>query len=112
MRGALLFNRVTRPHLDGIGRVRPAILTASPREAHVSLVSTVDSSQQDLDRLATLAEDTIRRDLRELAAEGLCQRVYGGALPVSPAAADYATRTSVAPLSKQKVAAAADVRID
>jgi len=27
----------------------------------VSLVSTVDSSQQDLDRLATLAEDTIRR---------------------------------------------------
>jgi PmbA protein len=61
MRGALLFNRVTRPHLDGIGRVRPAILTASPREAHVSLVSTVDTSQQDLDRLATLAEDTIRR---------------------------------------------------
>jgi PmbA protein len=61
MRGALLFNRVTRPHLDGIGRVRPSILTASPREAHVSLVSTVDSSQHDLDRLATLAEDTIRR---------------------------------------------------
>jgi PmbA protein len=27
----------------------------------VSLVSTLDSSQQDLDRLATLAEDTIRR---------------------------------------------------
>jgi DeoR/GlpR family transcriptional regulator of sugar metabolism len=30
-------------------------------------------------------EDTIRRDLRELAALGVCRRVYGGALPVSPA---------------------------
>jgi DeoR/GlpR family transcriptional regulator of sugar metabolism len=54
-----------------------------------------------------IAEDSIRRDLRELAAAGLCQRVYGGALPVSPAAADYATRTTVAASSKQRVAAAA-----
>jgi hypothetical protein len=30
-------------------------------------------------------EDTIRRDLRDLAGRGLCRRVYGGALPVSPA---------------------------
>ena len=37
-----------------------------------------------------LSEDSIRRDLRELAADGLCQRVYGGALPASPAVADYA----------------------
>ena len=29
-----------------------------------------------------LSEDAIRRDLRSLAAEGLCRRVYGGALPV------------------------------
>jgi len=27
------------------------------------------------------SEDTIRRDLREMAAAGLCKRVYGGALP-------------------------------
>jgi DeoR/GlpR family transcriptional regulator of sugar metabolism len=32
------------------------------------------------------SEDTIRRDLRDLAGRGLCRRVYGGALPVSPAA--------------------------
>lgn len=32
-----------------------------------------------------VSEDTIRRDLRELAARGLCERVYGGALPVAPA---------------------------
>jgi DeoR/GlpR family transcriptional regulator of sugar metabolism len=54
-----------------------------------------------------VAEDNIRRDLREMAAAGLCQRVYGGALPISPAAADYATRTAVATAGKQRVAAAA-----
>lgn len=31
-----------------------------------------------------VSEDTIRRDLRELAAEGLLTRVHGGALPASP----------------------------
>jgi DeoR/GlpR family transcriptional regulator of sugar metabolism len=54
-----------------------------------------------------VTEDSVRRDLRELAAAGLCQRVYGGALPVSPATADYATRAGVAQESKQRVAAAA-----
>jgi DeoR/GlpR family transcriptional regulator of sugar metabolism len=39
-----------------------------------------------------LSEDTIRRDLRELAAEGLLQRVHGGALPASPALANFAAR--------------------
>lgn len=29
-----------------------------------------------------VSEDSIRRDLRELAAQGLCKRVYGGALPL------------------------------
>ncbi len=29
-----------------------------------------------------VSEDAIRRDLRALAAEGLCRRVYGGALPL------------------------------
>ena len=54
-----------------------------------------------------VSEDSVRRDLRELAAAGLCQRVYGGALPVSPAVADYATRRKVAVASKERVAAAA-----
>ncbi len=31
-----------------------------------------------------VSEDTVRRDLREMAAAGLCRRVYGGALPVAP----------------------------
>jgi DeoR/GlpR family transcriptional regulator of sugar metabolism len=54
-----------------------------------------------------LSEDSLRRDLRELAAAGLCQRVYGGALPVSRALADYHARAEVEPLSKQRVAARA-----
>jgi DeoR/GlpR family transcriptional regulator of sugar metabolism len=31
-----------------------------------------------------VSEDAIRRDLRALAAEGKCKRVYGGGLPISP----------------------------
>ncbi|WIV54940.1 DeoR/GlpR family DNA-binding transcription regulator [Amycolatopsis nalaikhensis] len=54
-----------------------------------------------------VSEDSIRRDLRDLAAAGLCQRVYGGALPVSPAVADYASRTSIAVEGKDRVAAVA-----
>ncbi len=62
---------------------------------------------KDLARELGVAEDSLRRDLRELAAAGLCQRVYGGALPVSPAIADYATRQDVALDSKRRVAARA-----
>jgi len=50
-----------------------------------------------------LSEDSIRRDLRELDAAGLAVRVYGGALPASPAVADYAVRQSVATESKQRI---------
>lgn len=51
-----------------------------------------------------LSDDIIRRDLRDMAAAGLCQRVYGGALPASPAVADYAVRTQVQPQDKRHVA--------
>jgi len=42
-----------------------------------------------------VSEDTIRRDLRELAREGLLQRVHGGALPASSAIVDFAARERV-----------------
>ena len=54
-----------------------------------------------------VSEDTIRRDLREMAAEGLLQRVHGGALLASPAEADLAGRQHIAMPSKAQVAAAA-----
>jgi DeoR/GlpR family transcriptional regulator of sugar metabolism len=47
---------------------------------------------KDLSQAMGVSEDTIRRDLRELAQEGLLQRVHGGALPASPAVADFAGR--------------------
>ena len=46
------------------------------------------------------SEDTIRRDLRELAAEGLLQRVHGGALPASAALGDLAVREQVSVADK------------
>lgn len=42
-----------------------------------------------------LSEDTIRRDLRELAAEGLLLRVHGGAMPVSPTVVPIAERRTI-----------------
>ncbi len=43
-----------------------------------------------------ISEDTIRRDLRELAAEGALRRVHGGALPIAAAEADFARRREIA----------------
>ncbi|WP_245515440.1 DeoR/GlpR family DNA-binding transcription regulator [Rhizobium deserti] len=37
-------------------------------------------SAQDLAQTFDVSEDTVRRDLREMAARGECERVYGGAL--------------------------------
>jgi DeoR/GlpR family transcriptional regulator of sugar metabolism len=39
-----------------------------------------------------VSEDAIRRDLRALAAESKCRRVYGGALPLSPGLLPIASR--------------------
>jgi DeoR/GlpR family transcriptional regulator of sugar metabolism len=47
-----------------------------------------------------LSEDTIRRDLRELALEGKLQRVHGGALPASAAVGDMGMRQQIAPSDK------------
>lgn len=54
-----------------------------------------------------VSEDTIRRDLRELAGEGPLQRVHGGALPASPAVADFIQRQTIESGTKRAVAAAA-----
>ena len=59
---------------------------------------------KDLAKELALSEDTIRRDLRELAKEGLLQRVHGGALPASPAIADFAARQNIATDSKIAIA--------
>jgi DeoR/GlpR family transcriptional regulator of sugar metabolism len=52
----------------------------------------------------SVSEDTIRRDLREMAAAGLCERVYGGALPVGLANTSLRQRMSVAMERKRALA--------
>ena len=42
-----------------------------------------------------VSEDTIRRDLREMAASGLCRRVYGGALRLTPSSSTMNERMAV-----------------
>ena len=51
-----------------------------------------------------VSEDAIRRDLRALAAEGRCRRVYGGALPVTPATVSMAARVDIDAERKRRLA--------
>ena len=77
---------------------RQAILGRLQREGKVvasELVQTLGVS-----------EDTVRRDLRELAAGGLVQRVHGGALPPA-SAAPFTQRLQVTPEAKAHLAEAA-----
>src|SRR5260221_6348872 len=46
----------------------------------------------DLSSRYRVSEDTIRRDLRELAGSGKIQRVHGGALPRRAAAVPFVSR--------------------
>ncbi|TGV65007.1 DeoR/GlpR transcriptional regulator, partial [Mesorhizobium sp. M00.F.Ca.ET.149.01.1.1] len=55
-----------------------------------------------------VSEDTVRRDLRDLARAGLCRRVYGGALAKASEAkaGPERLRTSTTDLSRLAAAAA------
>lgn len=53
------------------------------------------------------SEDTIRRDLRHLAADGLLVRVHGGALPASPTHVSLATRRGMRAPEKDRLGRAA-----
>jgi DeoR/GlpR family transcriptional regulator of sugar metabolism len=61
----------------------------------------------DLARELGVSEDTIRRDLRDLAAQGLAQRVHGGALPASPTHRPLAARAGLRRDEKARLGRAA-----
>jgi DeoR/GlpR family transcriptional regulator of sugar metabolism len=61
----------------------------------------------ELAREFATSEDTIRRDLRDMAALGLVRRVYGGALPLSPASGTLLSRQQEAPERKAALGRAA-----
>jgi DeoR/GlpR family transcriptional regulator of sugar metabolism len=58
---------------------------------------------KDLAQELGTSEDTIRRDLRELAQGGKLQRVHGGALPASAAVGDLTVRELLSPRDKNEL---------
>ncbi|GLQ96569.1 DeoR/GlpR family DNA-binding transcription regulator [Dyella mobilis] len=58
----------------------------------------------ELAEVFEVSEDSIRRDLRELAARGLCKRVYGGALLPAVTLTPLKQRRTEHPLRKQALA--------
>ncbi len=84
-------------------------MLTSERKALIQRVLRQDGRlvAKDFSQKLGVSEDTIRRDLRELAAEGLLQRVHGGALPASPAVADFAAREQVGSSVKARLGEAA-----
>src|SRR5713101_8039745 len=87
---------------------KDAMLTAERRR---SIVQTLQREGKvlasELSKVLDVSEDTIRRDLRELAAAGELQRVHGGALPRLPATARFTVRQQQAPGAKVAIAQAA-----
>ena len=59
----------------------------------------------------SVSEDAIRRDLRALAEQGLCRRVYGGALPIVPQSPPMAARIDSARERKRALARCAAVSV-
>ena len=78
-------------------RRKQHILAALERDGHVVA--------KELSHELDLSEDTIRRDLRELAREGLLQR--GGAMLASPAVADFRGRAQFSTAGKEAIGRAA-----
>jgi len=84
------------------------VLTAERRQAILTRLERdgkVVASELVLD--LGVSEDTVRRDLRELAAGGHVQRVHGGALPPPAAGGSFAQRLRVSPEAKAHLAEAA-----
>ncbi len=70
-----------------------------PNERHQAILDTLRQQGRVLalemaQRLNT-TEATIRRDLRQLAAQNLCKRIYGGALAPTPAEGPVAARIAL-----------------
>ena len=82
---------------------KKAILQALKRDGQVLA--------KELSETFDVSEDTVRRDLRELAGEGLLQRVHGGALPASSAVVPFAQRQGIESAAKRAIGKAAAAMI-
>jgi DeoR/GlpR family transcriptional regulator of sugar metabolism len=84
------------------------VLTAERRQAILARVER-DGRVVASELVASLgvSEDTVRRDLRDLAEQGLLRRVHGGALASAPPTGSFTHRLDVSPEEKAALAEAA-----
>jgi DeoR/GlpR family transcriptional regulator of sugar metabolism len=88
--------------------VKETMLTTHRKQEILSLLKRQGQViAKEVSHSMGVSEDTIRRDLRELAQEGLLLRVHGGALPASPAVADFAGRERITTEGKVAIGRAA-----
>ncbi|MGH6617792.1 DeoR/GlpR family DNA-binding transcription regulator [Sphingomonas sp.] len=87
----------------------PDSLTPDQRRAQImhKLAENDRVIARDLAEEFGTSEDSVRRDLRDLAAAGLCKRIYGGALSLSPAQGRFAERVDTQLAAKNALAWAA-----
>ena len=97
-----------------MGRTKPEAevgQTALREERHQYILELLGSEGRvlaaDLSSRYKVSEDTIRRDLRELASSGKIQRVHGGALPRRAEAVPFVSRQQIDTESKSGIARAA-----
>jgi DeoR/GlpR family transcriptional regulator of sugar metabolism len=83
------------------------------QERHTCILEQLNADGRvlaaELARDLGVTEDTIRRDLRDLAAAGLCQKVYGGAvrMPAAPEGGTLTQRMTRQQSDKSRLASAA-----
>jgi DeoR/GlpR family transcriptional regulator of sugar metabolism len=85
---------------DEIPLARRALIASRLNQGHAVVAATLAIE-------FGVSEDAIRRDLRALAAEGTCRRVYGGALPLSGGATPMSSRIDKDQARKSALALAA-----
>src|SRR5580658_9170258 len=95
-------------------RMKPAAKAdqiALKEERHQHILELLGSEGRvlaaDLSSRYSVSEDTVRRDLRELARSGKIQRVHGGALPRRAEAIPFVSRQQIDMESKTGIARAA-----
>src|SRR5437588_9063313 len=96
------------------GKMKPepdARQIALKEERHLYILELLGNEGRvlaaDLSSRYGVSEDTIRRDLRELASSGKIQRVHGGALPRRAEAVPFVSRQKIDMESKIGIARAA-----
>ncbi|MDZ5449685.1 DeoR/GlpR family DNA-binding transcription regulator [Labrys sp. ZIDIC5] len=86
-------------------------IESTPDERRAFVLSKLEAkgrlSTQEVSAHFEVSEDTIRRDFRDMAAEGLIKRVHGAALPVSPGGLPFQGRYKIAAGLKARLARAA-----